>query len=309
LKLRLLTALAALLGIAYAASQVPGPFAVLDNLSNFPAHFAAGFVAVAALFAARRRLGAALACLALAALPLSQVLPWYFTGGTKLEGPAKTSVRLLVSNVYYANTEHERLLGLVDEERPDVIGLVEVTEDWLRNLAPLRSRYPYHFEVPDERYVGLALYSRLPLRGARVLELPDTGSTPAIAATLESPGRDVEIVLAHPASPVGADFIRMRNAQISALARHARAAQAPLVLAGDLNLTMWNDGYRPLVATAGLENAREGRCICATWPAVGPLGVPIDHVLASPGVRLRNFRVLRGIGSDHLPVAVEFAIP
>lgn len=307
--MRLLTALAALLGIAYAASQVPGPFAILDNLSNFPAHFAAAFLGVAALFAARRRLAPALACFALAALPLAQVLPWYFGPDAEPSGPARPYVRLLVSNVYYANGQHGRLVKLLDEEDPDVIGLVEVTERWLRKLAPLSAQYPYHYEVPDERYVGLALFSRLPLSDARVLELPGEASTPAIAATLHAPGGEVEIVLAHPVSPIGPAYVRQRNAQIAAIAQHARSSELPLVLAGDLNLTMWNDGYRPLVENAGLRNAREGHGVGATWPAIGPLGVPIDHVLASPGVRLRNFRVLRSIGSDHLPVAAEFSLP
>jgi endonuclease/exonuclease/phosphatase (EEP) superfamily protein YafD len=81
------------------------------------------------------------------------------------------------------------------------------------------------------------------------------------------------------------------------------------VLAGDLNLTMWNRGYRPLVDVAGLHNARKGHGIGPTWPALWPVGVPIDHVLASPDVGFRTFRVLPSIGSDHLPVAAEFSVP
>ena len=180
---------------------------------------------------------------------------------------------------------------------------------WLRKLEPLRARYPYHYEVPDELYVGLALYSRLPLEDARELRLPGEGRRPPIAATLKAPGGDVEIVLAHPMSPVGAEYIRQRNAQIAALAKHAATARTPLVLAGDLNLTMWNDAYRPLVDVAGLHNARKGHGIGPTWPALGPIGVPIDHILATPDVRLRNFRVLPGIGSDHYPVTAEFSTP
>ena len=110
-------------------------------------------------------------------------------------------------------------------------------------------------------------------------------------------------------SPIGADYIRRRNAQIAAIARHAGTTRHPLVLAGDLNLTMWNDAYRPLVEVAGLHNARKGHGIGPTWPALAPLGVPIDHILASPGVVLRNFRVLPGIGSDHLPLTAEFGVP
>ena len=301
------TGLALLLALAFAGAQVPGRFAVLDNLSNFPAHFAAVFLAFAALFALRRSLVPALACLALAALALWQVVPWYFGADAEAEEPTRPYVRLLVSNVYYLNRKHGRLLDLVEHENPDVVGLVEVNARWLRKLKRLRARYPYHYEVPDEHYVGLALYSRLPLESARVLRLAGEASTPAIAATLKAPDGDVELVLAHPMSPVGTEFIQRRNAQIAALARHAGTVQVPLVLAGDLNLTVWNAAYRPLVEVAGLRNARAGHGIGATWPAIGPFGVPIDHILASPDVRLRNFRVLPGIGSDHLPVSAEFS--
>ena len=40
---RLLAGVATLLVLAFAGARFPGPFAMLDNLSNFPAHFAAGF--------------------------------------------------------------------------------------------------------------------------------------------------------------------------------------------------------------------------------------------------------------------------
>ena len=152
---------------------------------------------------------------------------------------------------------------------------------WLHRLKPLRERYPYHFEVPDEHYVGLALYSRLPLENARVLQLPGEPSTPAIAATLKAPGGDVEIVLVHPMSPINADLIRRRNEQIRALAEYVRAAGRPLVIAGDFNLTMWNAGYRPLTDVAELHNARKGHGVGPTWPSIWRLGVPIDHILGT----------------------------
>jgi endonuclease/exonuclease/phosphatase (EEP) superfamily protein YafD len=304
---RISLAIAALLALGYAGAQFPGPFAFLDNLSNFPAHFAAAFLACAALLMLFRRRAVALGCLALAGVAAAQVAPWYFGADDGPGDPARPAVRLLVANVYFANRDHDRIQRLVAAEDPDVVGLVEVSRRWLRGLAPLRQRYPHHFEVPNEEYVGLALYSRLPLRDARVLRLPGEDSSPAIAATLAMPAGDVELLLVHPMSPVSAPFIEKRNEQIAALARYARAARGPLVMAGDLNLTMWNDAYRPLVEAAGLHNARKGHGIGATWPAIGP-GVPIDHVLATPDVRLRNFRVLSRIGSDHLPVFTEFSI-
>lgn len=303
---RTLSALAIALALAYAGAQFPAPFAALDNLSNFPAHFGAAFLACAALFAWRRRALPTLACGALAALALAGVVPWYFGAQATPADPARSWVRLFVSNVYAGNRHPRRLLALVRKENPDVVGLIEVDSWWLRRLKPLREGYPYHYEVPDEHYAGLALYSRVPIEDVRPLALPGERAH-AIAATLQCADGDVELVLAHPMSPIGAEYIAKRNAQIAAIARDASAARTPLVLAGDLNLTMWNDAYRPLEDVAKLRNARQGHGIEPTWPALGPLGVPIDHVLGSPGVRLKNFRVLPGIGSDHFPVAAEFS--
>ncbi len=302
-----LIAAAAMLALAFAGMKFPALSAVLDNLSNFPVHFGAAFLVVAALLAWRRQALPALGCLALSALALAPVVPWYVGADPAADAPGRPWMRLLVSNVYYANRDHERLLELVARENPDVVGLVEVSERWLRRLEPLRERYPHRYEMPDERHTGLALYSRFPIRDLQELQLR-YDSVHAVAATLETPDGDVVILLAHPASPVSPEYIRRRNAQVAALAEHAADARAPVVLAGDLNLTMWNDGYRPLEDAAGMHNARKGHGVGATWPALGPAGVPIDHILASRDVVLRNFRVLPGIGSDHYPVSAEFRI-
>jgi endonuclease/exonuclease/phosphatase (EEP) superfamily protein YafD len=296
-----------LLGVAYAGSRFPGPFVLFDNLSNFPFHFAVGLLAVAALLAARRRRTWALATAALAAFPAAQVAPWYFAPGAAAAAEtAMPGVKLLVSNVYYANRESRRLLDLVAEEDPDVAGLIEVNQRWLNELSELRARYPYRYAVPDERFVGLALYSRLPLASARTEHFG--GSTPAIVVTLGTASGDLVLVLAHPTPPISASVIQRRNEQVRALAEFVRDAAVPVVIAGDLNMTMWNPGYRPLAETAGLSNARAGRGVGPTWPSFWRLGVPIDHVLATDDVEFRNFRVLRDIGSDHRPIAAEFAL-
>ena len=300
--------LAALLALAFAGSHFPGPFALLDNLSNFPAHFGAAFLACGVLLARRRRLPEAIACGTLAALALASVVPWYFGPEPARADTGRPWVRILASNVYAGNERYRRLIALVRDESPDVVGLVEVDTRWLRKLGPLRRAYPHHYELPDEQYAGLALYSRFPIEGARTLRLPGDHASYAIAATLKCPGGDVEFLLAHPTSPVAAEYVAKRNAEVAAIARHASAARIPLVLAGDLNLTMWNDAYRALAEDAKLHNARKGHGIGPTWPALGPVGVPIDHILGSPGVQLRNFRVLPGIGSDHFPVTAEFSL-
>lgn len=280
---------------------------MLDNLSNFPAHFAMAFFACAAFLAWRGRCAIALWAVAAAILAFAPVLPWYLGKEADASGAEVPHLKILVANVYHSNREFGRINRLVTEEDPDVVGLLEVSESWRRRLKPLRDRYPFHFEVPDEHHVGLALYSRLPMAGARAITIGDS-SSPAIAATLATPAGEVEILLVHPASPVDAAAIARRNAQILALAQHVRNAGRPTVLAGDLNASMWNAGYRPLEEIARFHNARAGHGIGPTWPAFGRLGVPIDHILATPDVSLRGFRLLKSVGSDHRPIAAEFAL-
>jgi endonuclease/exonuclease/phosphatase (EEP) superfamily protein YafD len=302
---RVAQALTALLALAYAGARFPGPFALLDNLSNFPAHFAAAFLACGVVLAFLRNARWAIVAAAGLALALAQVLPWY--AGSDDPASPGLSVKLLISNVNQGNRQHGLLERLVANEDPDVVGLVEVNQRWQRELGFLRARYPHHYELPDERFVGLGLYSRLPLEDVRTMRIPG-GFPPVIAATLKAPRGDVEILIVHPVPPINASLVRRRNEQIRGLADYARTVAGPLVMAGDFNITMWNVGYRPLEDVGGLRNARRGQGIRPTWPALGPLGVPIDHVLASPGVELHVFRVLPAIGSDHLPIAAEFSL-
>ncbi len=170
-----------LLGVLLAASQFGELHFMLDNLSNFPLHLAAAFLACASFLAIARDLRWAIVSVLGGALCLVPVVQWYVAEGAESANAtaSATAVKLLVSNVYLHNRNHARLVRLVQKERPDVVGLVEVNSKWLEGLAPLRAEFPHRFEVPDEHYFGLALYSRLPLKNARILrvsEIRDAGN-------------------------------------------------------------------------------------------------------------------------------------
>jgi endonuclease/exonuclease/phosphatase (EEP) superfamily protein YafD len=297
----------ALLSISFISAQFGDLHFLLDNLSNFPVHFAAGFLACATMLAKSGDRRLALVATTGLAIALVPVVPWYFAGTTQVSQPGAISVKFFVSNVYFRNHRYGKLLRLIDREQPDVVGLVEVNSGWIRKFARLRALYPYHFEIPDEAAIGLALYSKLPLTHARMLRGGDAG-TPAIAATMATADGEIEIILAHPLSPIDTEHVRRRNAQLHALGDYVGGLDRPVVVAGDLNATMWNRNYREFAERGGLHNARAGHGVGPTWPSVWPLGVPIDHILATESVRFRNFRVLEGIGSDHLPVSAEFSL-
>ena len=96
-----------------------------------------------------------------------------------------------------------------------------------------------------------------------------------------------------------------RNSQLAAVAAYAQTAP---IIAGDLNVTMWSYWYKQIEQT-GLENARRGRGILASWDSPIPLvRLPIDHVLVSAEMKVGSAELLPSTGSDHRPLFVTLTL-
>ena len=235
---------------------------MLDNLSNFPAHFAAGFLACAALFAWRRRLIAALACAAARRARARARRPVVLRRRAAPDDPARPRVKPARLERLLRQPAPRAPPRAGGAENPDVVGLVEVNARWLRKLKPLRARYPYHYEVPDEHFVGLALYSRLPLEMRACSPCRANGPRP------RSPRRSRPAA----ATSRSSSHIRCRRSarnssgggmqQIAALARHVERGLGFRWYSRATSISRCGiDAYRPLAETAGLHNARAGHGI------------------------------------------------
>lgn len=224
-------------------------------------------------------------------------------------GPAH-ELDLYVANVYYHNHDATRVLDQIADEDPDVILLQEVDAAWAERLIPLHSRYPYHVVLPrypDAEKTDLAIYWRDEALTPPVL-LADA-DLPAISLRLRLAGQPVEILNAHTAAPYSPERARHHRAHMAALTDYVAAAKEPIILAGDLNSSLWSQEYKALTGRTGLRNAREGRGILGTWPSfLGPLRTPLDHVLAGPNWHIIDCRVAPSIGSDHRPLIVHVAL-
>jgi len=86
-----------------------------------------------------------------------------------------------------------------------------------------------------------------------------------------------------------------------------------VIIAGDLNVSMWSPFYRSLIKQSGLHNARQGFGILPSQSGIAPqfaiLSAPIDHCLVSSDIQVENFRLGSNIGSDHLPIIADLLIP
>ncbi|HWQ31344.1 MAG TPA: endonuclease/exonuclease/phosphatase family protein [Blastocatellia bacterium] len=291
--------------------SVAGYCGLLHRYLELTSHFRVQylFIAIACavsffLFRARRWL---IVSAFVVLLNAAVVAPWYLP--TQAADPQSRSLRVLLANVLYSNRNYDAVLNLVRQEDPDVIVLQEAIPRWQRAMKPLTVSHPFTRITPDGTDNFIACYSRFPIEDAAV-SASAVHATFGLVAKLKVHGREVSFISIHPPVPVTALEFPERNAQLAATAIVARELHAPKILIGDLNNTLWSPYFSNFVRESGLKVARRGFGVLPTWPTfLPPLMIPIDHCLVSDDIQVVDCRTGSKIGSDHLPLIVDLALP
>ena len=154
---------------------------------------------------------------------------------------------------------------------------------------------------------GIALYARAPLEGS----IEELGSTlPSVVARVTVGDARLGILLIHPPPPVNRSALAEQVEELDAVADRARQMAGPVVIMGDFNATPWSRPFRRVVARSGLCDSRSGFGIEASFPAAAAIvRIPIDHVLVSCSIGVRDRHIERDVGSDHLPVVIDLVVP
>lgn len=236
------------------------------------------------------------------------IAPWYMPLPTL--GSSGQPLRVMVSNILTDNQNYDSFYSLVEAEQPDLLVVLETNYEWVRELSDLDQILPYSVTEPREDNFGIALYSKLPLDDVEVKNWSAPAhEVPSITAQIDWNGLPVEVIATHPLPPINSSYYEGRNHHIDGLAYYAQGLERSLIVAGDLNTTMWSPYYQSLVRRAKLKNTREGFGIQPTWPVdILPLQIPIDHVLVSRDFTVLETRRGRSVGSDHYPLITDVAI-
>lgn len=270
------------------------------------AHFRMQYVALAVLlaiiaFALRRRAPSLILSTAAAvnAWPLLPYLP------SSTEADAELELSVLNINVNSDNARHSEIIDTIAAAGPDLVTILELTDDLDQALLTALDEFPYRYTVPEFGNFGIGVLSRYPLVDPKSFALLDTVG---IDSTVELPGRRLRLLAVHLVPPVGAALAAERNRQLNALAAIAAEIDEPLLVCGDFNLTPYSPFFSDFTETAGLLDTRLGNGLDFSWPAYLPLlGIPIDHCLTRGPLRASSITRLERIGSDHYPVQVAIS--
>ena len=277
----------------------------LDLLAHFQVQYLWLTLALLTCCLLRRHWTLACAAVVVAALPMSRLVPWYTAAPGDCNGP---TIRLLSANVGWFNNDHTSFLNLVRQVDPDIVIVQEATEVWAEALQTL-TNWPYVVGHPQDGPFGMVLRSRLPLRDARVHE-DKRDMPPVLTATVDIDGRPLSITAVHPMRPGPRHGGRLRDAQLNGIASIAQALESDGIVLGDLNTTMWTDGYTTFEQAVQGRNLRRGRGIMPSWQRGFPwlLSIPIDHALIRGAVCCKAFELRTVPGSDHAALLVDIGL-
>ena len=281
---------------------------VADLFSHFRVQYFIGLSIISILlpFLSHRR--AALCFAAFAVVNLATILPLYFG---KPAPPPVSAIRhrAMLINVNTYHGDPAQVARAVQDHNPDLVVLEEVNESWIMRLHDTIRRYPHFRAEPRDDNFGIALLSKFPFLKCDVVYLGDAW-VPTLVAEVEATNGTFTLIATHPVPPSGAEHTAMRNDHLQQLVPRIRQAESPVLLLGDLNVSPWNKNFQRLVRESGLKDSAQGRGVQATWPTFSPLLlIPLDHCLHSADIRIAERKVGPRVGSDHLPLIVDFVLP
>lgn len=276
------------------------PFEIFSNFRLYFVFASAGLIVAVLLLKQNRA-----AMLAVAAL-LANVIAISFA----LIGSAETNATAPTTRIIWANLQRRQVAlnavaVLARAERADIVALTELPSG---HIEAVRRAFPdFACFVADAQATSptaTLIASRLPCT--------EGGAAPTTFRPYSAQYSDIgaiRIAAVHGRPPWNNERTRDRNVVIQAGADVA-SAHPNGILVGDFNATPWSP-MMLVLRDMGLRRVQCGGPLTPTWRSQDfPFyALPIDHVLVMSSVRVASCRVGAGVGSDHLPLIFETAIP
>ncbi len=220
-------------------------------------------------------------------------------------------LRVLALNVLTANSSPDKAINWILSEDADVLVLQETSQRWVDKLeVKLRNFDLLASETTRDDNFGLCIYVKHGLEVGEMTVLNEPAQLPWIDVELTKEGRPFHLLAVHTMPPMGSAASKLRNEHIEAISQRAKAIEGPVVIAGDLNATLWSSVMKGVFDGNALRSAGLGQGLQGTWPtSLSFTGmIPIDHVLVSPDVFVNEFRVGTDTGSDHRGIVADLQL-
>lgn len=213
---------------------------------------------------------------------------------------------LMTFNVYYNNRQLQRVADLVRETKPDIVVLLEIVPRIRTALDAVADQYPYRVECWQEQWGDALVLSRFPLTDIRGTLPEPKFRRPMGAVEIAIEGRKLTLFPTHLTLPYPLNGRGRQTGEIDEIISAIATVKGPRILAGDFNASPW---ATTMVRTRTKLDMTLLTGASGTWPKFLPraLGIPIDHILATPELALQSRKLFTVSGSDHRAVLADIA--
>lgn len=224
-----------------------------------------------------------------------------------LPGEAKgPRFKILLLNVYYNNAKLDQLAEFVRRADADIVVLLEIVQRIRPQLDAVTALYPYKVESWKQEPSDALILSRFPL-DHWLSHLPIASYRRSLGAVRATIGdRKLTLFATHLRLPRMIEGRADQKKEVQEVATTVKAVGGARLLIGDFNAATWSDTLAIARNETGLKVLTGS---ANTWPSFlpHPLGIPIDHILASDELVFLSRQVIDAPGSDHRAVVAEVA--
>ena len=270
-----------------------------DTIANFRAHLSIALLVLCLIWIFNRgRL------LVLMSATVALIGVYFSTGFLPVISSNSGKYSLLNLNLYFANKTPQKVFELVKRYNPDILAFTEYSQNWQQRLKSLESQYPHTYHCAEWSAIGgSVIYSRWPMSQDKEF---CSYYAPLGLKEILIEGKAITIGVVHLRWPWPASGPR----QVDHLKPVLKNLAPNALVVGDFNATTWTWLVRRF---ASYGNLKIITTIGPTWmyrllpiSLAKYIGLPIDNVMVKGNIIVDSARTLGAVGSDHLPILVEF---
>ena len=278
----------------------------LDVLANFRAQYVVILAILGLLIAASRWRRTALAILGIALVNLLFVAP-LFVGSPGEPVAGAPGMRVMSFNLLSTNESYNEVIEYIEATDPDLVLLHEASRPWEVAMESSGLDYEIVRGRSENLIFGTLVLARDQVEAVSYGFAEGDGRAISLVYQPEGWSVPVQILSSHPLAPTSGERAGLRDAQLSFAAGWAGEQEGAYAVVGDLNASPWSSPFRGLVSEGGLRNSQIGFGLQPSFSAnaIFPLRIPIDHLLHSDDLRIRDRRLGPALGSDHFPLVVD----
>jgi len=219
----------------------------------------------------------------------------------------KDGTSIININLLSSNNASDKVIDFIKAKDPDILILLEYNSKWEKLLFETTSDFPYKkSEVRNDNF-GIAYFSKIESE-MTILNF-DASGVPSVKADMRINQSPLTIIATHPFPPLGQQAFESRNIHLKTIAKKKNEFAKNLIIVGDLNTSSYSKHFQKFLAEANLKDSRKGFGILPTWPSnIAILQTTLDHFLVSDAIKIIQRKAEINIGSDHLPILMEFKI-